>query len=57
MTYSAGYKQTYPLPGGALMEFVWIPAGEFQMGSPHPKDGHEWPRHRDVMWRFVAVFG
>ena len=29
----------FSLPGGALMEFVWIPAGTFQMGSTSPEAG------------------
>ncbi|MEW6756506.1 MAG: SUMF1/EgtB/PvdO family nonheme iron enzyme [Candidatus Latescibacterota bacterium] len=30
----AGETRTFPLPGGASMEFVWIPPGMFTMGSP-----------------------
>lgn len=29
----------FSLPGGALMEFVWIPAGTFRMGSPSSEAG------------------
>ena len=29
----------FSLPGGALMEFVWIPAGTFRMGAPSSEAG------------------
>ncbi|MFA6109664.1 MAG: formylglycine-generating enzyme family protein [Candidatus Latescibacterota bacterium] len=39
---------TTELPGGAKMEFVWIPPGAFAMGSPKTESGHredEDPQH------------
>ena len=36
-------EHTFPLLlGGASMEFVWIPAGTFQMGSPDTEKGRSW---------------
>ena len=37
----AGLGKTFSLPGGALMEFVWIPPGRFRMGSPSGEGGRD----------------
>ena len=45
---STGEVQTFSLPGGALMEFVWIEPGVFWMGSPDTEAGRyddEGPLH------------
>jgi formylglycine-generating enzyme required for sulfatase activity len=34
-------EKTVTIPGGAKMEFVLIPAGEFMMGSPSSERGHD----------------
>ena len=34
-----GFEGMAELPGGASMEFVWIPAGTFLMGSPDAEEG------------------
>ena len=36
---SAGRTKTITLPGGAKMEMIWCPPGEFEMGSPLTEDG------------------
>ena len=41
---STGEEQTFPLPGGASMEFVWIEPGVFWMGSNMGRSD-ESPRH------------
>ena len=43
-----GSPQTFSLPGGASMDFVWIAPGVFQMGSPDTEEGrvgNEGPVH------------
>ena len=35
----AGVSQTFSLPGGASIDFVWIAPGVFQMGSPDTEAG------------------
>ena len=45
---STGQEQSFSLPGGAEMEFVWIGPGVFQMGSPNSESGrgsNEGPVH------------
>ena len=45
---AAGQEQTFSLPGGAEMEFVWIEPGTFWMGSPDSEPGRnddEVPAH------------
>ena len=45
---STGQEQSFSLPGGAEMEFVWIGPGVFQMGSPASEEGRwddEGPLH------------
>lgn len=37
----AGETHTFPLPGGASMEFVWMPPGTFTMGSPELEPGRD----------------
>ncbi len=37
----AGSSQTFSLPGGSLMDFVWLAPGVFQMGSPDTEAGRE----------------
>ena len=47
-TVHAGVSQTFSLPGGASMDFVWIAPGVFQMGSPDTERGrreNEGPVH------------
>ena len=40
-----GEVRTFSLPGGGEMEFVWIEAGTFQMGSPESDSwGEAWER-------------
>ena len=39
---STGQEQSFSLPGGAEMEFVWIGPGVFQMGSPESEPGRSW---------------
>ena len=40
-----GEVRTFSLPGGGEMEFVWIEAGTFQMGSPESdSSGEDWER-------------
>ena len=44
----AGTGKKFSLPGGGLMEFVWVPAGRFRMGSPSGEEGRysdEGPLH------------
>ena len=44
----AGMGKMFSLPGGASMEFVWVPAGRFRMGSPSGESGRasdEGPLH------------
>jgi len=41
-----GETKTVALPGGATMEMVWCPPGEFTMGSPASEEGR-YPRHHD----------
>lgn len=36
---AARRTKTITLPGGAKMEMIWCPPGEFQMGSPLTEDG------------------
>ena len=36
---AAGRTKTITLPGGAKMEMIWCPPGEFEMGSPLTEDG------------------
>ena len=36
-----GASQTFSLPGGASMDFVWIAPGVFQMGSPDTEAGRD----------------
>ena len=54
-TESAPKKEiTVTLPGGALMEMAWIPAGMFLMGSPDSDDmasDHEKPQHQVTITR------
>ena len=38
--HSTGHEQTFALPGGTQMTFVWIEPGTFQMGARLPED--EW---------------
>ena len=38
--HSTGQEQTFALPGGTQMTFVWIEPGTFQMGARLPED--EW---------------
>ncbi len=38
----AGEEKRFTLPGGAEMEMVWCPPGEFVMGSPEGEEGR-WP--------------
>ena len=45
----AGQEMALDLGGGVQMEMVWIPAGEFKMGSPDHEEtrkADEWPVHR-----------
>ncbi|MFA6111136.1 MAG: SUMF1/EgtB/PvdO family nonheme iron enzyme [Candidatus Latescibacterota bacterium] len=47
-TGTTGQVQTFTLPGGATMEFVWINPGTFTMGSPSTEAGrydNEGPQH------------
>ena len=37
--HQAGDVKTLVLPGGAKMEMVWCPPGEFMMGSPVTEEG------------------
>ena len=44
----AGVSQTFSLPGGSSMDFVWLAPGVFQMGSPDTEEGrlgNEGPVH------------
>ncbi|MEW6755370.1 MAG: SUMF1/EgtB/PvdO family nonheme iron enzyme [Candidatus Latescibacterota bacterium] len=44
-----GTTRSFPLPGGGQMEFVWVPAGTFTMGSPSSeagRDSDEGPQHQ-----------
>ena len=36
---SSGQEQSFSLPGGGEMAFVWIEPGLFQMGSPESESG------------------
>ena len=45
---SSGQEQSFSLPGGGEMAFVWIEPGVFQMGSPESEEGRrdrEGPLH------------
>ena len=45
---SSGQEQSFSLPGGGAMAFVWIAPGVFQMGSPASEEGrwdYEGPLH------------
>ena len=37
----AGSSQTFSLPGGSSMDFVWLTPGVFQMGSPDTEEGRD----------------
>jgi formylglycine-generating enzyme required for sulfatase activity len=50
----AGQVQTFELGNGVAMEFVWVPAGAFTMGSPSREAGREnWegPQHEVTITR------
>ena len=36
-----GDTRSFLLPGGSLMDFVWLDPGEFQMGSPSSEQGRD----------------
>ena len=38
---AAARTKTFVLPGGATMEMLWCPPGEFMMGSPETEEGRE----------------
>jgi len=53
-TANAGAPRTLQLGHGVRLELVWIPAGDFQMGSPFEEDGRfiaEGRRHRVTLTR------
>ena len=39
-TYAAGKNHPISLPNGAMLDMIWIPAGNFTMGSPESEVGH-----------------
>lgn len=51
---STGEPTTFTLPGGAVMEMVWIESGTFMMGSPPSEPGrwnNEGPQHEVTISR------
>ena len=67
---TAGMTKTITLPGGATMDLVYCPPGEFMMGSPTNEEGREdneiqhrvvltkgfWIGKYEVTWRFPIFF-
>jgi formylglycine-generating enzyme required for sulfatase activity len=49
-----GTEATFPLPGGATLEMVWIEPGTYMMGSPEDEGGrevNEGPQHEVTITR------